>query len=516
MHTCKETLGFPCYFIVVALAFFNLSAVGMILYNYDLDSLVYMSPQIVEGRLGSEHRRYNLTIREFKVSQAYKGSLKIGDSIEILETMSLDSFCKPIGESFKRGKLQDGDQLFLFLGRASSGGYFMPFDIRTNAEFFITAPSGVRLVIDGKVVDFFQETNPGPYVARTRQAATNAMILTAAEFRQQIKESLARVDEWRPLLEKEATKQDIPELLTLLRERKRLEFGEQDEIAETICNRLVKLREPAALLEAVRIRDSFHEAFILGTGLGTPAGRALLLRKIADAGEPLRDRIQWATMLGIAGITYRQLFREHDNDSSWSAIGITKESNTNEHFYRRIAELATTNNINRELQLKLFSSLQQLANGPVGSDLILVEDGSDVCSILRSFLRNTESEQLKYEAELVLAALDGRYSESKFGPVLSILKPGPYSKANGKLHFAFSYKVLGKENWQMRIALLNLRNGQKWVFAAPMVVSGHGGGNGSDSIVLPPDFPHGRYRVFLEFFDGDKILCAGHFFETDL
>jgi hypothetical protein len=55
----------------------TLPAQAMNLYTYDLDSLVYMSPQIVEGTLGRQHRTNNFTCWEIEISGVHKGALKL-------------------------------------------------------------------------------------------------------------------------------------------------------------------------------------------------------------------------------------------------------------------------------------------------------------------------------------------------------------------------------------------------------------------------------------------------------
>src|ERR1700733_3566946 len=81
----------------------------MDLYTYDLDSLIYMSPQIVEGKLGSEHRTNNVTVRELKISAVHKGILKAGQSIDV--RMSLcPKICQAViteyfTNFYKKGKL---------------------------------------------------------------------------------------------------------------------------------------------------------------------------------------------------------------------------------------------------------------------------------------------------------------------------------------------------------------------------------------------------------------------------
>ena len=90
---------------------------GMNLYTYDLDSLVYMSPEIVEGKLGNEHSTNNVPVQSLKISAAHRGRLQVGQSIDVT---ALDFYSVSHKGFWGGDKLKDGDQVFLFLDRVKN------------------------------------------------------------------------------------------------------------------------------------------------------------------------------------------------------------------------------------------------------------------------------------------------------------------------------------------------------------------------------------------------------------
>jgi hypothetical protein len=482
---------------------------GMDLYTYDLDSLVYMSPRIVEGKIVGQHRQNNFDVWEIEISTPHVGGFAVGQKINVT---ALDYYRVSDKGDWNSEKLKRNDELFLFLDRAKSTFLY---DIPTNAEIYWPAPSGVRFISRGKAVGFWQWDNPGPYVADTARAETNLAVPTITEFRRQIRESIGRVEQWNQLLKKKATSENIPALLALLRERSAPGngFRERDDIAETVCKQLADLKNPQALLEATRIPKfvGFEESFTLGKGLATPAGRDLLVTKIADDGELLSDRIKWARLLGEATsmVGPATFFESADN---------AKNRPENEHYLKKIAELATREQTDTNLQVQLLTSLRWMAGVSSSGELVITDDGREAESILESFWKRTDSEQLKYDAEIILYALSRTQTNSEFGPIVAILKPANYYHSGKSLGYDLEYTSYQKGSWTAKIALENLNTGKKTNFDMPanQQINGNSQGSSGNSIVIPADFPHGRYRVFAEFFDGEKVVTASHYFETDL
>src|SRR5581483_4757482 len=220
--TANARLTFSGIATIVACLFISARVQAMNQYTYDLDSLVYMSPQIAEGTLGSEYSTNNVTVSDFKISAVHKGSFKAGQTIQLT---ALDFYSVAEKGFWNERKLKNGDQFFFFGDRAEETYvYHIPYD----AEIYWPAPSGMWLIFGGKALDSWQFNNPGPYVTVLEGAATNTSILTIDELRKRIHESMNRVEKWRPVLESATTK-DIPTLLEILHTRTNApEWGRRD------------------------------------------------------------------------------------------------------------------------------------------------------------------------------------------------------------------------------------------------------------------------------------------------
>lgn len=487
----------------------------MNLYTYDLDSLVYMSPQIIEGELGSEHRTNNFTVWNIKVSKVHNGILKVGQTVEVT---ALDFFRKPAGEPYSNTeRLKEGDKLFLFLDRAKDTPLY---NVPKDTEIYWPVPSGVRLVMGAKAVGFSQYYgNPGPYVAESFGAETNTAIPTVTELRGQIRESAPRTDKWKLLLNREASTDDIPQLLQLLIERRsHKEWRDRDDVAETICVRLANLHDFSALAEALRGPNHWYESSVLGRGFGTPAGREFLLATVADEGKAIGERIQYANLLTEAGGTYRSKFQDI-SANSWRLTD--SATNSSGHYLKRIAQLATRDGANPDLQLALLKFFQRQNPGGNVKDPALTEDIKDADTILESFLKRTAAEDVKYELEMALNAHHDASSVLNSTPIISILRPrnprDNYKAPQGRLSFEYNILTLREGTWTTRVALVDVKSGRKWNAPTTKNITKAGTqSQGSDEIALPTDLPHSHYHVFYEYVENGNIVSSSHFFETDL
>lgn len=467
---------------------------GMTLHSYDLDSLVYMSSQVVEGKIGRQYSTNNVAIWEIKISAVLKGSLKAGQAIPVT---ALDFFrVSSNSPMFGGEKLKQDDQLFLFLDRAKK--VFM-YDIPDGAEIYWPAPSGIRFVFEGKALGFAQYNNPGPYLAQLQGAATNNAVPTVAAFREQIRKSIVRVEEWKPLLAREPKSNDVPALLEILRKEKvNGGYPAPHSITEIACSGLVKLHDISALTNALSICNYW---WILGGGFATPAGRQFVWSKIMDESESLEERNRWATILSKAG-----------------------EGNPEEHQLKRIAELAVRGDQNQELQATLLDSLQELEGwrsfGDFGKDPNEpARRGIDEASaILRSFSERTDSQEVKYKIDSVL---------SQFGvnkaPILSILrlegKFDGYDAVTRSLTYHYDITVSQQcSNATARIVFRNVKTGQLVTLPPTQDLKVAGGTHtgGMKAITVPGDLPAGHYQVFYEYLEDGEVIGHSRSFEVDL
>jgi len=139
---------------VVKLGFFVLPALALLigsplramnLDTYDLDSMAYMSTDIVEGDVGQWHKYENKPddpqVMDFKVISTLKGTFKAGD---VFPLEAMDFYVKSKGFTGNSEKLKSGDHLVIFCSRAKS--VFL-YDIPKDAVIYWTVPGGVRLLL---------------------------------------------------------------------------------------------------------------------------------------------------------------------------------------------------------------------------------------------------------------------------------------------------------------------------------------------------------------------------------
>jgi hypothetical protein len=139
--------------------------------------------------------------------------------------------------------------------------------------------------------------------------------------------------------------------------------------------------------------------------------------------------------------------------------------------------------------------------------------GDEASSVLKSFYLNTDSEELKYKIDLILAEFNGE----KEG-IISILRFGNYDASARQLNYHCDVLVWKGTNLTVEIAFQNVTTGKKWNMPANLDVklTDHEQMGRIKNITLPKDLPNGRYRVFYEFSHDGEVVSTSHFFEADL
>ena len=468
---------------------------GMNQYTYDVDSLVYMSPQIVEGTLGGEHRASNVTVSDFKISAVHKGSFKVGQTIQLA---ALEFYSVAERGFWSDRKLKNGDHFFFFGDQAKETYVYR---IPKDAEIYWAAPSGVWLVIGEKALDFWQFNNPGPYVAVLEGAATNTSVPTVDELRIRIRQGMKREKEWRPILERNATTNDIPELLKILRKECTPRTGKgghygyvsPNSITEMACKHLVSLHEVSALTNALNINQKL--SYSLGGGFDSADGRHFIWSKITDETLPIEERIKWAGIVQMSG-------------------GGTPE----EHQFKRIAEYATQTNQDQKLQSILLDSLQQahhwsrFTHGGNDPDVPNQSGVDEATLVLKSFYDKTDSEELRHKIDLILAEFNGE----KDG-IISILKYRSYDTSARRLNYSYDIRYRNGTNLTTQIAFQDTKKKHKLTMPVTLKYGFRGNGSSFETkdVILPKDIPSGRYQVFYEFLSEGKVVSSSHYFEAD-
>ena len=504
-----------------ALALLPRAGNAMRLDCYGLDSLCYMAQQIVEGRLGKSYTLDHLDVTEVTITSVHKGTLTVGDTVKFTE-LFLYRQPEPRGVPGNTVGLEPGEQAILFLARATRELSF--FNLPADQPVYVPIRSGVKLVRDGKVFGSCQYSPPGPYVLEDEgRAAGSAPTLEA--FRQQLKETIQRMNELAAQFAAAREAADGQWLLEMLRRRASDQAPGyvRDHIAEVACDGLANLRDPELLDQALQLSPLYwHESFSLRRGFGTQGGREYILHTIADPAVPIARKLPLARAIQEAGWVYRSWL-----DVPALAPNPGPSGPDNGRYIARIAELVVANRDNEELSSILVQDINYFARGIVqGEKDATYTDLIEALKLLEQTYRASQSERLRFEIEDATANGDrASYDRlgSPCGPVISILSqppPGQFAASPEPcVHFGYSYRVLDKGYYQAAVVLQNQKSGEKHVIAVPVTVHGETPGSGEAGgcrVALPPALAHGRYRAYLQFTRDNRVVSAGHYCEVDL
>ena len=98
---------------------------------------------------------------------------------------------------------------------------------------------------------------------------------------------------------------------------------------------------------------------------------------------------------------------------------------------------------------------------------------------------------------------------------MTIPDPHKYSKPEHGVAFEYVVYVLDKPVDAPSLVFVNGETGKSWIVPSQIPFQSQGG-SGGRSVVLPQGLPHGRYRIYLQFTRGGKVVSTGHTAETTL
>ena len=214
---------------------------AMDLPHYDLDSLAYLSTDIVVADIAKDSKS-NFTAT---VTEDLYGILPVGTKLEALTPFL--TFFRP---------LNDGQKVILFLDRRPRQYDFFHQDAAKSP--FAVPPSGVYLIDEyGHVHEYFQLNNPGPYVAqgydfflehREPTEKDDLALPSLEEVKSRIAKTLKSVIPIRRFLDRPTKVSDAPPLVRLLVARPRIPetcgVGMNDAIAMDIVRKIYSLNDP--------------------------------------------------------------------------------------------------------------------------------------------------------------------------------------------------------------------------------------------------------------------------------
>jgi hypothetical protein len=239
-------------------------AVAMDLPHYDLDSLIYLSTDIVLADLSKDaHGNYTAAVTE-----TLYGALRPGEKLDALTPFLM--FFQP---------LKDGQKVILFLDRRPRQYDFFHQDAAKSP--FAVPPSGVYLIDEYEHVhEYFQQNNPGPYVAQGYSFFVEHTVPTEKEdlalpsleeVKGRIATTVKSVIPIRSFLDQPTTAADVPSLTKLLASRPRFPetctVGRYDAIASDIIRKIRSLDDPELSLRVWHL-DASALSFPVVQGAG--------------------------------------------------------------------------------------------------------------------------------------------------------------------------------------------------------------------------------------------------------
>ena len=512
---------------LAAFAFLSAGAPAraMDMYAYDLDSLVYLSTDIIDAEPVSVPSDKGADITTVKVTQVYLGHFHAGDLVKVT---ALDFFRveRPdkttviLGEGGRR--LGIGDRLTLFLSQAHS--VFL-YDVPKNEDIYWPAPSGVKMLDEGHVKGFQQYSNPGPYEMEWTTPASLEQLPTPEQFQRQLGESIRTVEPLRPLLTKHAVPADEPALLQVLRQRARGVFPSlsrrRDAISDAACGQVVSLHDLNALADALAVTTNK----ILTSALQNPPSRDFLLRVIGSPAQPHDRRLGCAKAASAA--------------FAWWDLP------SNGDYLSRLISLCKMVEDTPDVAATLLGQLNDLArydhsDAPPAQAYPIIKHGLPV---LRQVYSASHDGAVRFAVEQLFLDTAGESAyqalHSPCGPTLSLTRPMPPAPGAPASPPTLGYLALirsadspkhnpdGTETTTgyaeadvvAALVLVNVKSKKRYTHLKGREVDGLLDDEGERLVMqadLPLNLPHGCYHVFLKFIRPGQPVSVGYGYDVAL
>jgi len=481
--------------------------------HYDLDSLVYLSTDIIIANISIDsHHKFTATVKG-----SLYGSLRPGEQLVMLSEFL--SFFQP---------MEDGQEVVLFLDRRPHQPYFLYPEASKSP--FAVIPSGVYLIdVYEHVHEYYQESNPGLYVAQGYRFYFNPSLPTKDEdlalpsldeVKARISASLSYVQSFRSLLDKVATEDDATALLSLLQSRSigrnHCLIATPDGIAAHAVGQLRSLNDPHFLLKAYGLyTDAGSELAFVQRENGnrekefTAARVKYLIQTLSDVKADLSMRVAAVKIL-------LRVSMFHTNPQTGPSKSLPID---NEWLADSAGEIEAT-------AKAIFDDESQDAHlRGLCLQFLSLRQPEMIAHVTRVYSR-AQSEGLRFAIEeYFLEVSDALYESLKppGGPVASIVElvpdDGCYKPNTGEVAFFSEYRERSDfpDRWQATASshyvLTNIQTCERFILKNIQKLTGWDGAlNGETTFELThlSDFPLGNYSLGLEYRQNGKILSSGH------
>jgi hypothetical protein len=431
------------------------AAIAVNLPHYDLDSLVYLSTDIVLADI-SKDSRGNFTAT---VTEVLYGSLDLGAKLDTLTPFLM--FFRP---------LDNGQKVILFLDRRPRQYDFFHQDAAKSP--FAVPPSGIYLIDGyGHVHEYFQQNNPGPYVAQgymfypERVVPTekdNLALPSLEDVKGRIAATVERVIPIRGFLDQPTTAADVPVLMKLFSSRPRdpetCRVAWPDAIASDIVEKIRSRDDLELLLRISHLHTVSPLPVKQAAGnvdqSATAARIRLLIQTMGDRNRDVPVRVASAQIFLNLGTFHKDWLASINFHKDWLGSSADEIVATARAIFNNPAEDPDL----RALSLRFLN-----LNSP-----------SDLASIRRVY-RQTQSPNLQFEIEQAFLEVSDELYQSltpSSGPVASIIQLAP---ENGcvqppdnritfltRFHSTRSFNERGSVVTAGRVAFKNTESGQRF------------------------------------------------------
>lgn len=488
--------------VVLLILFLPARCLAMDLPHYDLDSLVYLSTDIVLADLSKDaHGNFAATVME-----TMYGSLRPGEKLDALTPFLM--LYQP---------LNDGQKAILFLdGRHRQYDFFHQDAAKSP---FAVLPSGVYLIDEyGHVHEYFQQNNPGPYVAQgysfflqhTEPTEKDDLALPSLdEVKARIAATVKSVIPVRSFLDQPTTPADVPALRKLLASRPRFPetcaVQSYDAIAADVVHKIRSLNDPELSLRVWHLdRSALPFPVVQQVGdrdvdkIATAARVKFLIQTLADRKQDASLRIaSLQILLNLSSFhsgPHSGAYKPLPIDNVWLAAPANEIVATAKAIFKNPTEDIDL----RALSLQYFD----------------LNDPANVADIRRVY-RKTHSPVLQFAIEQAFLEVSDELYESlqpSSGSVASIIQLAPEGGCpqppDQQINFVIrfystrAFKDRGGVIITGRIVLKNTKSGQSYVLKNVRSKGGHYGS--LDGVLLfsldqLSDFSAGVYTLGMEY-----------------
>jgi hypothetical protein len=329
--------------------------------TYDLDSLVYLSSDIVET-----------TVDAIQPVPGNPGDLRAQVTVtrvaagahhvhEVLTVTDVPFYVVRSPDQRNVQRITPGARVWLFLQPPP-----VPLNPANPLPPGNEQPvlSGVHLIDDSRVITPFQSGNPGPFLFVLPSPGGP----TEEQFRAQLADSIARMADLRDRLKKPPAPTDVQWLVPALRARPVTDgIFRDDALAKPLADRLAGLNDPAAFLEIVDAPIGARAGALLATAMQQRATRAYFAAHLADLQIPLTRRLRLLDTLQRGGPDINRSTTLTVEDLHALDAGIDPSLPENGHYLQHLAETAASPAAEPQLARAILRTLRAFSTGPLAS-----------------------------------------------------------------------------------------------------------------------------------------------------